>query len=134
MPIWRDHPLVESIGIFDPNEKLSKDVADFWGIDQIYHSFEEILQDPDLDAVHLTTPIPLHEEQTVAVLESGKHCACTVPMALSLDGIRHIVKTVRKTGKKYMMMETTLYTRRKNQCCLENGKYADDLAVCGFST
>ncbi len=55
-------------------------------------------------------PIPLHEEQTVQVLEAGKHCACTVPMAISLEGIRRITEAVRKTGKKYMMMETTLYT------------------------
>lgn len=44
------------------------------------------------------------------VLESGKHCACTVPMAISLDGIKRITEAKRKSGKNYMMMETTLYT------------------------
>lgn len=85
-------------------------VAENFGIDRVYGSFEEILKDNTLDAVHLVTPIPLHEKQTVAVLESGKHCACTVPMAISLDGIRDIIRAVQKTGLHYMMMETTLYT------------------------
>ena len=61
--------------------------------------------------MHLVTPIPFHEEQTVAVLESGKHCACTVPMATTLEGIQRIIDAVRRTGKRYMMMETSVYTR-----------------------
>ena len=50
----------------------------------------EVLKDETIDAVHLVTPIPLHADQSVAVLESGKHCACTVPMATSLEDIRRI--------------------------------------------
>ena len=69
-----------------------------------------ILADKKIDAVHLVTPIPLHAEQTVKVLEAGKHCACTVPMATSLEDIRRITDAVRKSGKNYMMMETSLYT------------------------
>ena len=80
------------------------------GADGCYGSFEEILNDPEIDAVHLVTPIPLHEEQTVQVLEAGKHCACTVPMATTLEGIRRVAEARRRSGKLYMMMETTLYT------------------------
>lgn len=108
--IWKHHPMVNSIGVFDTNKEQMDKVADHCGIEKKYSSFEEILADDTLDAVHLVTPIPLHEEQTVQVLESGKHCACTVPMAISLEGIKRITEAVRKTGKKYMMMETTLYT------------------------
>lgn len=72
--------------------------------------FEEVLADKNLDAVHLVTPIPLHAEQTIQVLEAGKHCACTVPMATSLEDIKRITEAVRKSGKNYMMMETTLYS------------------------
>ena len=108
--IYRDHPDIHSIGIYDTNRLLMEKVAKHTGIEKLYGSFEEILNDSSLDAVHLVTPIPLHEDQTVAVLESGKHCACTVPMAISLDGLRRITEAVRKSGKNYMMMETTLYT------------------------
>lgn len=72
--------------------------------------FEEVLADKNLDAVHLVTPIPLHAEQTIQVLEAGKHCACIVPMATSLEDIKRITEAVRKSGKNYMMMETTLYS------------------------
>jgi predicted dehydrogenase len=48
--------------------------------------------------------------QTIKVLEAGKHCACTVPMAISLEGLKKIVDLVNKSGKNYMMMETSTYT------------------------
>ena len=108
--IYREHPNVGTIGIFDINRELQTKVANYSGIEKVYGSFDEILNDDSLDAVHLVTPIPQHEEQTVQVLESGKHCACTVPMATSLDGIRRITEAKRKSAKNYMMMETTLYT------------------------
>lgn len=108
--IYKYHPNVASIGLYDVNTEFAAKVADKYNIPKIYTSFEEILNDDSLDAVHLVTPIPLHEQQTVQILESGKHCACTVPMAISLDGIKRITEAVRKSGKKYMMMETTLYT------------------------
>ena len=107
--IYKDHPYVEEIGIYDIDKVALKKCAECKGIEKVYNSFEEILND-DIDAVHLVTPIPLHAEQTIKVLESGKHCACTVPMAISLDEIKDIIRAVRKSGKNYMMMETTLYT------------------------
>jgi predicted dehydrogenase len=108
--IYKHHPNVASIGLYDINRELAKKVANNYDILKIYGSFEEILNDNSVDAVHLVTPIPLHEQQTIQVLEAGKHCACTVPMAISLDGIKRITEAVRKSGKNYMMMETTLYT------------------------
>lgn len=110
VPIWRDHPDVETVGICDINSDLTRRMAREYGISRIYASLDEVLADDAVDAVHLVTPIPDHASQTIRVLEAGKHCACTVPMATSLEDIRRIVETVRRTGMRYMMMETTLYT------------------------
>ena len=107
--IYKHHPNVESINVYDPNIEHMNYMANALGV-ETYPSFEAILADPAVDAVHLVSPIPAHEEQTVQVLEAGKHCACTVPMATSLEGIKRITEATRKSGKKYMMMETTLYT------------------------
>lgn len=111
VPIYRDHPNVASLGLCDSNRKLMDFYFKRYGCDKTYNSFDEVIEDKSVDAVHLITPIPLHEEQILKVLESGKHCASTVPMSLSLDGIKKIVKLVNKTGKNYMMMETSVYTR-----------------------
>lgn len=110
LPIYLDHPSVETVGVFDTDSNVLKTMKERYPSIQIYESFEDILQDSAIDAVHLVTPIPLHADQTVAVLESGKHCACTVPMATSLEDLQRIVDAKRKSGKNFMMMETTLYT------------------------
>lgn len=108
--IYKNHPNVGTLSLFDTDRDLLKRFSSAAGIAKTHDSFEQLLKDSETDAVHLVTPIPLHEEQSAAVLESGKHCACTVPMAISLDGIRKITDAKRRSGKNYMMMETTLYT------------------------
>ncbi|MDD6261743.1 MAG: Gfo/Idh/MocA family oxidoreductase [Clostridiales bacterium] len=111
LPIYKEHPLVGKIKIFDTNSNLQEHFLKEIGAGGCYNSFREILDDPETDAVHLVTPIPVHEEQTVQVLEAGKHCACTVPMAISLEGIRRITETVRKT-RPYKDMVRHFFTLR----------------------
>ena len=110
VPIHRNHPDVGTVGLFDPDIKLSDLFAKRYNCDKVYSSFDEILEDKSVDAVHLISPIPLHEEQTIKVLDAGKHCACTVPMATIIEGLKRTVKLVNKTGKNFMMMETSVYT------------------------
>ena len=108
--IYKAHPNVGELTLCDTNPDVLKRTCDHIGGARTAQSLEDILSDPSIDAVHLVTPIPLHADQSVAVLEARKHCACTVPMATSLNDIRRIVKAKRMSGKNYMMMETTLYT------------------------
>ena len=98
--IYKAHPQVGELTVFDTDKALEAVFRQRLGIEREYVSFEEVLADETVDAVHLVTPIPLHEEQSVAVLEAGKHCACTVPMAISLEGIRRITEAKRRSRKK----------------------------------
>jgi predicted dehydrogenase len=109
-PIYPNHPDVSGFGVFDPDTELAGRVAVRLGDVKVYKTFEEVLQDNTVDAVHLVSPIPLHVDQTLAVLNTGKHCACTVPMALKLEELKAVTETVRKTGKNYCVMETAVYT------------------------
>lgn len=111
VPIYLRHPLVAELILCDPDESQRTLVGDRFGIARRYSSLEEVLAQPDIDAVHLVTPVTLHGEQSIAVLEAGKHCASTIPMALREDDLRRIVELERQTGLTYMMMETAVYTR-----------------------
>ena len=107
--IYKNHPNVGELSLFDSDPAMLRNVSKKFSL-RAHSSFEEILADETIDAVHIVTPIPLHEEQSIRVLEAGKHCACTVPMATTLEGIQRITEAKRRSGKNYMMMETTLYT------------------------
>src|SRR5439155_11976496 len=85
--------------------------GDRWGIKVRYTDFDRLLQDPNVDAVHINSPIPDHAPQSVAALKAGKHVACTVPMGTSIEECKQIVEAQRKANKVYMMMETVVYSR-----------------------
>lgn len=110
VPAYKGHPDVEYIGVCDINGERLKSVADEYGIERRHTNLDDILESDEYDAVHLLTPIPLHVDQTIAVLESGKHCACAIPMALSIDDIHKIIEAQRKSKKNYMLMETEIYS------------------------
>jgi len=111
VPIYRHHPDVDCVGIVDPDYDRLTQVGDMFDVTRRHTDLADTLE-ADYDAIHLVTPIPQHAEQTVAVLEANKHCACTVPMATALDDIQSIIDAQRRTGRNYMMMETAVYTRQ----------------------
>lgn len=114
VPIYQAHPDVGTLTIVDPDASTRDTIGDRFGIPPLRRlaTFEQVLASPAIDAVHLVTPIPLHAAQSISSLRAGKHCACTVPMATTLDDIQAIVAAERETGKVYMGMETAVYTRR----------------------
>ncbi len=111
IPIYQKHPNAEMYAICQRNKSKMDKIGDAYGIDKRYTNYNELLKDPDIDAVHINTPIPNHAEQSIAALKAGKHVACTVPMATSVEDCRQIVELVKETGLTYMMMETVVYAR-----------------------
>ena len=111
IPIYQAHPDSELVAVCQRSENSVNEVADHFGVDGRYTSYDELLEDPDIDAVHINTPIPNHAEQSIAALRAGKHVACTVPMATSVDDCRRIVQATEASGRNYMMMETVVFTR-----------------------
>ena len=110
VPIYQAHPDVAEVGICDADPVRLNAVGDEFGITRRHSSLEEVLAH-DYDAIHLLTPVPVHVEQTLAILRAGIHCACAVPMATDLDDLRLIIAETRRSGRNYMMMETGAYTR-----------------------
>ncbi len=111
IPIYQRHPDANMFAICQRNKEKLDAIGDAFGIERRYTDYNELLLDPEIDAVHINSPIPNHAEQTLKGLYAGKHVACTVPMATSVEDCMRIVKACKETGKKYMMMETVVYAR-----------------------
>ncbi|MGK0185124.1 MAG: putative dehydrogenase [Verrucomicrobiales bacterium] len=111
IPIYQRHPMANLAAICQRTQATLDEVGDKFGIQKRYQSYDDLLADPDIDAVHINTPIPNHAEQSIAALKAGKHVACTVPMATTVEECREIVELTESTGLKYMMMETVVYAR-----------------------
>ena len=111
IPIYNADQRANVLAVCRRNEAEVNKVADQFGIEKRYTSYDDVLADPDIDFVHINSPIPDHAWMSLKALDAGKHVMCTVPMATTIDECRQIVEKVKETGLKYMMAETVVYSR-----------------------
>ena len=111
IPVFKAHPDSDCVALCRRNADEVNRVADLFGVEKRYTDFEQVLDDPDIDAVHINTPLDDHGPMSAAALKAGKHVACTCPVAMTVEGCDEIAELEKKTGKVYMMMETTCFTR-----------------------
>ncbi len=67
---------------------------------RVYTDYRKMLEECDLDVVHVCTPNISHSEITCDALEAGCHVLCEKPMAKTAAGARKMVETAKRTGKK----------------------------------
>ena len=111
IPIYQRHPQANMYAICQRDPKKMDAVGDAFGVEKRYTDYAQLLKDPNVDAVHINSPIPDHGWMSIAALKAGKHVACTVPMATSISDCKKIVELQKKTKRHYMMMETVVYAR-----------------------
>ena len=92
IPIYQKHSHCGKIAICTRNPDTLNEVGDMFNVetDLRFTDFYEIVKRDDIDAIHIVTPILEHFKQSRASLEAGKHTACTVPMATSIEECRAI--------------------------------------------
>jgi predicted dehydrogenase len=69
-------------------------------IPQAYMDYSELLDDPEIDAVYLATPVFLHCPQTIMAAKKGKHVLCEKPMAMDSQECRRMIEACRSRGVK----------------------------------
>ena len=111
IPIHQAHPNANLVAVCRRNEAEMNTVADQFGIEKRYTDYDELLKDPEIDAVHINSPIVDHAAQSLKALRAGKHVMCTVPMATTIEECEALCQAVEETGLKYMMAETVVYSR-----------------------
>lgn len=79
---------------------------EFWGSDTAYLA---MVQDPDIDLIYVCTDWQHHVPISLAAMENGKHVACEVPAAHSLEDIWNLINTSERTRKHMMMLENCCY-------------------------
>jgi predicted dehydrogenase len=111
IPIYQRHPQAEMYAICQRNRTKLDQIGNAFKVQRRFTDYHELLKDPELDAVHINSPIPDHAWMSIEALQAGKHVACTVPMATSVEDCKRIVEISREKKLHYMMMETTVYSR-----------------------
>lgn len=90
IPIYQCHPNANMYAICQRSESDLNEIGDQFGINNRYTSYEEMLEDSGIDAVHVITPIQLHAKYSLMALRAGKHVSCTVPKATTVEVVRRL--------------------------------------------
>lgn len=126
IPEYAANPDAKLYGFFDVNQERAKEIAvKYGGI--AYESYQQMLEDPEIDAVSVLTPNFTHAEISIAALKAGKHVLCEKPMATTLTDCEAMAATARKTGKKLMIAQNQRLAgaHRKAKELLDNGAIGD---------
>src|SRR5882672_1580647 len=83
LPGMRKSSLLEIRAIASRDEARARSTADVLGIPKAYGSYEELLADPQIEAIYNPLPNHLHVPLTLQAARAGKHVLCEKPIALS---------------------------------------------------
>jgi predicted dehydrogenase len=111
IPIYKKHPNANLVAICQRTKSKMDEIGNAFEIEKRYTDYDELLKDREIHAVHINTPIPDHAIQSIKALKAGKHVACTVPMATTVEECEEIVRLTKTNNLTYMMMETVVYAR-----------------------
>ena len=112
----------------------ARQAAESLGIPRPYGSYEELLADPEIDAIYNPLPNQLHVPWTVKACEAGKHVLCEKPIALNADEARTLLDVRRRTGKQIaeaFMIRTHLQWLRVHELIAE-GRIGTLRSIVGF--
>jgi 2-hydroxy-4-carboxymuconate semialdehyde hemiacetal dehydrogenase len=97
---------VKVVAVVSRTLEQAQEVAQNYGVEQATIELGDVLSRPDVDAVILCTPTQLHADQTIAVLESGKHVQVEIPLADTWADAVRVARVASETGLTCMVGHT----------------------------
>jgi predicted dehydrogenase len=90
----------EVVAIASRNVERAEQAAEQLGIGKAYGSYEELLADPDIEAIYDPLPNHLHVPWSIKAAEAGKHVLCEKPISLTVEEARSLLEARDRTGVK----------------------------------
>lgn len=99
-PALRDLESCDFVAVNRARFDLAEQFAREFGARKWYENWQELIEDDEIDAVYIATPVYLHAEQTIAAANAGKHVLCEKPMAMSVAECERMIEACRKNNVK----------------------------------
>lgn len=97
-----EHPEVELVAIWDEQPERGRAEAERRGV-RFYESLDELLAQPDIDGVIVTTPTSMHRDVMLAAARAGKHIFTEKVIAATLREVNEILDAVEQAGVTFMV-------------------------------
>ena len=108
VPLFKAHPFTKKVYVCDLIPEKAKLYSERFGV-EIINSFEDVLNNKEIDCVINFTQRHIHGEIVTRALKANKHVYSAVPMATEIEECQEIVKLCEEKKLIYMMGETCVY-------------------------
>ena len=89
---------VEVVAVGSRDKARAEEFARRWEIDRAYGSYDELLADPEVEAVYIPLPNTMHSEWSIRALEAGKHVLCEKPFSRHTAEVERAFDVAAETG------------------------------------
>jgi xylose dehydrogenase (NAD/NADP) len=103
----RESDRVDVVGVASRELARAEEYAREQGIERAYGSYEDLLVDPDIEAVYISLPNSLHVEWSIKALEAGKHVLCEKPLSRRAEEVEQAFDAAERAGR--FLMEAFMY-------------------------
>jgi predicted dehydrogenase len=103
----RESPLCEVVNALGSSPQKGAAFRTRFQLPRAAASLTDLLDDPAVDVVYVATPHPLHEAQSLACIEMGKHVLCEKPLTLDAASTERVLKAARR--RRIFLLEGYMY-------------------------
>jgi D-xylose 1-dehydrogenase (NADP+, D-xylono-1,5-lactone-forming) len=103
----RDSELVRVLAVASRDQTRAETYAHEHSIERAYGSYDQLLADPDLEAVYVSLPNALHVDWSIRALEAGKHVLCEKPLTRRPEDVERAFDAAEQAGR--LLMEAFMY-------------------------
>ncbi len=96
--------------VASPTAGHAQALADAYRIPRVYERYQDLAEDPDIEAVTITAPNALHCEMTLALARAGKHVICEKPLCVTLAEADSMMEACRSHGVLLLYAEELFFT------------------------
>ena len=89
---------VEVVAVGSRELSRAQEYARTWGIERAYGTYDELLADPDIEAVYIPLPNTMHSEWSIRALEAGKHVLCEKPFSRHITDVERAFDAAEAAG------------------------------------
>ncbi|MGD9477237.1 Gfo/Idh/MocA family protein [Shinella sp. G-2] len=124
----------EVVSVMSTNAERGRAYAAEQGIAKSVTSLDALVNDPDIDAVYISTTNELHRDQALAAARAGRHILCEKPIAMALDDARAMLQAAKDAG---VVMATNHHlrnaaTHRAMRAAIKAGRIGTPLSARVF--
>lgn len=107
---WKTAKDIKIVAVCDANEQLAQQAKADFPDALVYTNYEELLNNPDIDAISITAPNKFHSIIAVQALNKGKHVLCEKPDAINVDEAKKMAEAAKAANKTLMVMRNNRFT------------------------